>query len=338
MSDLIERYIYDVTRRLPEKSREEVGKELRADIGDMLSENPSEEEIKKVLASLGAPRTLANQYRGKQRYLISPDWMDEYLRTLQIVLIVICSISLFSSIISHVMYPTETTAIGIFAEVFSNSINGLIEGALWAFAVVTLIFVGIDHGKAKAKKEPWKPESLPKLPKKTEINIPRAGTIAGLICTLIFGTIFIMLLVENQKYIGWVETAGDTNIIPVFNNVVIQNFIPFFVLSLVFSACDSIVKLYYGKWNIATAAMDTVSSLVSAILFLVFIHQGNLFDAVFIAKVATFYGGEISDVTFTIRQVTNGFTVFIVLGVAVGLAKTWVQTLKHPQMSSEKSN
>ena len=175
MSDLIERYIYDVTRRLPEKSREEVAKELRANIADMLGENPTEDEIKKVLTTLGHPRKLANQYSGKQRYLISPEWIDDYLRVLEIVLIVVCSLSLFSGMIDHIMSPTETTAIGVFAEVLGYGIDEMIDGALWTFAVVTLIFIGIDHGNAKAKKEPWNPTSLPKLPKKLESNREQPG-------------------------------------------------------------------------------------------------------------------------------------------------------------------
>ena len=48
-NNLIERYVYDVARRLPEKDREDVKKELRANIYDMLPENANDEAIKKVL-------------------------------------------------------------------------------------------------------------------------------------------------------------------------------------------------------------------------------------------------------------------------------------------------
>lgn len=39
MNNLIERYVYDVTRRLPEKDRDEVSSELKSNIYDMLPEN-----------------------------------------------------------------------------------------------------------------------------------------------------------------------------------------------------------------------------------------------------------------------------------------------------------
>ena len=76
----IERYVYDVARRLPEKDREEVKKELRANIYDMLPENAGNEQVKKVLYELGSPASLAEKYRQKPRYLISPAYYDEYVR------------------------------------------------------------------------------------------------------------------------------------------------------------------------------------------------------------------------------------------------------------------
>ena len=52
MSDLIERCLYDVTRRLLESERDEVRRELMANISDMLPDNPAERDIADVLTSL----------------------------------------------------------------------------------------------------------------------------------------------------------------------------------------------------------------------------------------------------------------------------------------------
>jgi predicted transcriptional regulator len=55
MDNLIERYVYDVTRRLPEQERGEVGKELKSNIYDMLSDDADEAEIRTVLYELARP-------------------------------------------------------------------------------------------------------------------------------------------------------------------------------------------------------------------------------------------------------------------------------------------
>jgi hypothetical protein len=72
MDNLIERYVYDVTRRLPEKEQEDVRKELTANIYDMLPIQAGEEAVKTVLLNLGPTYDLAEQYRQKPNYLISP--------------------------------------------------------------------------------------------------------------------------------------------------------------------------------------------------------------------------------------------------------------------------
>ena len=47
--NLIEVYIQEVTRRLPEKSREDIALELRSTIEDMLPDDYNEEDVKLVL-------------------------------------------------------------------------------------------------------------------------------------------------------------------------------------------------------------------------------------------------------------------------------------------------
>jgi hypothetical protein len=68
---MIERYLYDVTKRLPEDIREDVRIELRSNIEDMLSDDPNDEEIERVLLELGSPAKLAVKYHPNPRYLIS---------------------------------------------------------------------------------------------------------------------------------------------------------------------------------------------------------------------------------------------------------------------------
>ena len=60
--DLIDRYIYEVKRYLPESIREDVGLELRTNIEDMLPKNYTKDDVYKVLTELGSPSKLANEY------------------------------------------------------------------------------------------------------------------------------------------------------------------------------------------------------------------------------------------------------------------------------------
>ena len=61
MNDLVERYIYAATKRMPRKQREDVSLELRGLVEDMLAERcgsvtPTEKDIRIVLTELGTPQ------------------------------------------------------------------------------------------------------------------------------------------------------------------------------------------------------------------------------------------------------------------------------------------
>jgi len=56
---LIDIYIQEVTRRLPEKSRDDIALELRSTIEDMLPKGYTEQDVKDALTELGDPAALA---------------------------------------------------------------------------------------------------------------------------------------------------------------------------------------------------------------------------------------------------------------------------------------
>jgi hypothetical protein len=87
--DLIDRYVYAVTKNLPPKQRTDIEKELRTLIDDMVEEcgepGTYEGKVKNVLTGLGSPEKLADNYRDSKRYLIGPNYIDQYFMILKIV-------------------------------------------------------------------------------------------------------------------------------------------------------------------------------------------------------------------------------------------------------------
>ena len=66
-NDLIDRYIYAVTKRMNPKIREDVQNELYGLVDDMLAERcgevtPTEKDIRVVLTELGSPQELYAKY------------------------------------------------------------------------------------------------------------------------------------------------------------------------------------------------------------------------------------------------------------------------------------
>lgn len=69
---LIERYVYAVTKRLPQSQREDVGLELSGLIEEMAQDRP----VEQILQEMGDPALLADSYRGAERYLVGPNYFD----------------------------------------------------------------------------------------------------------------------------------------------------------------------------------------------------------------------------------------------------------------------
>ena len=82
--DYMERYIYQVIRRLPKAQREEVRMELEELIGDMYEDNGSMED---VLTQIGDPVEFAKQYQTDQQYMIGPEYYETYLWFVRVVII-----------------------------------------------------------------------------------------------------------------------------------------------------------------------------------------------------------------------------------------------------------
>ncbi len=97
--NLIDIYIQEVTRRLPEKNREDIALELRSTISDMLSDDYRDDDVKDVLEKLGNPAELASGYRDQPMHLIGPRYFDVYLSLLKMILPIAAVIALISMVV-----------------------------------------------------------------------------------------------------------------------------------------------------------------------------------------------------------------------------------------------
>ena len=82
--DLIERYIYSVSRHMPGKNRRDIENELRSLIMDALDERtqgntPTETDIVEVLKELGEPSRIARNYIQEGSYIIGPKFYNLYM-------------------------------------------------------------------------------------------------------------------------------------------------------------------------------------------------------------------------------------------------------------------
>ena len=330
--DYIDRYIYAVTRRLPEKQRGDINKELKTLIDDMIEENdepmPYDEKVKKVLIELGDPEILANNYRGSVRYLIGPKFYDTYLLILRIVLF-----SVFIGITVATMVQSIFSKDQNGVHIASNYIAALFNGGFQAFAWVTIAFIitekssvntsKIHSDKDSMEKSKWSPSQLPVIPEKKAV-IP----IYEPIISIILSTVFLALFYTTpQVFAAFFKVGNEIKVIPVFNQQAIGNFNIIILSVLLLCVLKEALKLYSRRWTLKLSLAVSVFSGLSTILIL-FVFASNVWNPDFSTEIMKNMTLSF-DFVSTWSNIKNGFFVFIIVIGVIDIIATLSKGIRY---------
>lgn len=297
--EMIERYIYEVTRRIPQENREEIHLELQTLIEDMRTEENI--TIEEVLQKLGNPAELAKSFRDDNNYLIGPEYYDNYIWVIKIALIGI-GISAVVSAIAQGIAGTEGIMDAVnwanflanfltnfFAELFSTAITG----AFSMIGIVTIIFAVLEYQKVKVSIKPetnwtvgelnkntasvktWTPNSLPPVPDKRAV-ISRGDSVFSIIVI----TVLAALLLFAPQLFGAFRYDGSTvkSFACIFNLNEWNRIAPIFVFCLFVGMIDEIIRLvtgYYCKPVMYSSIICNAIQIIGSIILLKFTPLWN---------------------------------------------------------------
>lgn len=280
----VERYIFAVTKRLPQKQRSDLEQELRSLIEDMLSEQvknskTTEKDIDQVLLELGNPALLADRYRAKRNYLIGPENYETYFLVLKIVIAAVAFGITLAMTIGFFVEPPGSI-VELFIEYFSALFGALVQ----VFAWITAIFAIIEHRNVSMneefKNEPWNPADLPELPDKN-LAIKPAEPLVG----LLFAVLAIILFNTAEHLIGIYSFSDDgvMRLIPLFNHEGFRALLPLLNIMLAIGIFKESLKLVIRKWTRGLALANLVFNLLSFGLFILFVRGDSLWSDAFFA-------------------------------------------------------
>ncbi len=320
--ELINRYVYAVTQKLPEQQRAEIDKELRGLIEDMLEERtqggrPSPQEVEAVLAELGNPSEMADRYRGSKRYLIGPGLFPGYISVLRIVWAAIGIALGVMFVIEAVMDPTNLL------DHFVDSLIAIIMGLTQGFAWVTVIFgvleyTGAQKTSGKKAEQAWKPSELPQLPddrKRISASEP--------VASIVLSVLFVVLFSYSIELLGvWRFGGGERTVIPFFNPEVFNKFLPYIWVLLAVSVLKDIMKLNASRWTLRLVSMEIAVTVLYLILAFFMFSETAIWNADFMQQAVesglVSAGSEGHDTLHTIwDRATNGLIYLIGLVSAI---------------------
>ena len=282
-NELIERYIYAVTKRMDRKQRQDVSMELQGLIEDMLTERcgsrtPEEKDVRVVLTELGTPQELYSQYCDDvDACLIGQPYYSTYVFVMKIVLAAVAVGITISNVILQIQEPK------LWLEMITTWLDMLYNSALASFAIVTLLFA-FFYRKGVRIAEPFSFDSLPPVPQKSK-EIPKWECIAG-IC---FCVIFVVLFVFTPEVICVVR---EGTVISLFDVEVLRNT---WYITAAFAALGiarEAVQLMEGRYNRKVMITMLVTNAIEAVLSIWWLVGHSVLNPVFLSNMSTIFAEE----------------------------------------------
>ena len=334
---LIERYLFSLGNYLSKENKDEILKEVEANIYDMIGDDYSDENVIRVLKELGHPRKLSTEYQTKKRYLIGPEYFDSYIKILPLLVILVGSIffviTFFSAIVRNMLGEEEISnyfkLLGLGIEAF---FDGAIASAIW----LTIVFVIIEHvdytfdGKKVIKKSEWSPEMLKDLPKPKTIKFKKSH----LISEIIVNTIFTILFITFSQHIGIYNETGLVASLFVQERFAIYAYA--FIFMLIYLIIQNLVMLFYKYPNYKVAGIKTIYTILNAVIALFFIFDKKLFNPQFSTEFMNITNMTLSQYESISIGLRTFIAVIITITSIIEIIKIFISSYKNSNQYYKK--
>lgn len=264
---LADRYVWTVTRHLPDHLGPDVARELRATIADAVDAkvesgtDPATAEGE-VLSELGDPEVLARTYGGRPAYLIGPGVYPDYVRLMRILPVIVLPLVLIGSFAARLV-ATEESVGQILLDAFLLVLSVGVHLAFW----VTLTFAIIEWSRPEAERErplsEWTPDQLT-----TEVPWRSVGlgeTVMSVVFSLAMGAL-----------VAWQFAGVSGDAVQVLNPDVDLIWELTLVGLFVLDAVLAVVVWRVGRWTPTLAAVNVASNAAAAILLLWLLSRDEL--------------------------------------------------------------
>ena len=289
----VEVYIQEVTRRLPEKSREDIAMELRSTIEDSLPDNYSEVDVKRVLGNLGSPAALASGYRDRPMYLIGPRYYDVYVTLLKMILPIAFVISFISVIAQYIIgLQGNETILNEVIDLVGVGIARVLDVGMQTFFWLTIVFAvmertdkGKDGKPMSTSLKKWTPDDLKSVPL---IPVKKAITGWEVFWTFFWIASWATFYFYADHLIGiYRGGSGELDFVtPAFQQDVLLSYWPLIVLMIGLEVAFALYKLIQGRWTGNMAKFNIVIQVIATIVLIVILTNPNIFNENFLSFMA----------------------------------------------------
>lgn len=251
---LIDRYVREIGRRLPQKSRADIEKEIRSALEDMLEDRSKKEGravdeamTVAVLKEYGKPDKVAASYL-PERYLVGPQLFPTFWMILQIVFAVLTAVAIVGLAIN--LMRGDATPVEVVKTV-ANSFGQYFGGLMAAFGNIVLIFAIIQYFNPDLKfdtkeDEGWNPNDLPDVEDADQVS--RGERIAE----IVFTVLALVLFNVYPQYIGIYNFSDTGSSFVPFLSQAFFNYMPWINLLWGLQIGCDLLLLQQMRWTATT--------------------------------------------------------------------------------------
>ena len=245
---LIERYLYQVSRYLPRKQRDDIIAELSSELQDMLdarvqgdnsptnAAESQQAEVVALLKEMGSPQEVGARYHPAGQYLVGPAMFPLFRLVLSIVLAASLGGQLVARLVGVVFGGLEINPLETFWDLL-NTIPPVIGMVVVTFFALQWFEIRPDHPET-----PFDPPSLPEIEGLDPVK--RGELLLG----IVFSVLFLVFISGYSQVGGW---FGGSRVIVVENPVVDQNF-SWILLSVLAGILVDVILIWRGHWQAST--------------------------------------------------------------------------------------
>ena len=269
--NLIDRYITEVGKHLPRKNRQDIQRELRSTLEDMLADRseatdqPVDEAMTvALLKEYGSPQKVADGYLPK-RYLVGPRLYPFFLMVTQIVVTVLFFV--FLALMAVSLYRTGLSG-AEFLSAVSKFAMSFISGSITALGYIVIAFAIIDRSMSaqqvaaelEEERTAWDPQSLAREPDPDQVKPAES------IFAILFLLLGLALFNLYPQWVGaWFMIDGAWTHIPMLAPAFFT-YLPWINLLILLEIGLHLVLLRRGSWGLGTRLANIVLNLAGILL------------------------------------------------------------------------
>ncbi|MCR3956180.1 MAG: hypothetical protein NUK57_07755 [Gudongella sp.] len=298
---MIKNYLYTVGKYLPASQRDDILKDLEANIYELLEEahgdrEYSPKEFEDVLYKMGNPKRVAESYLERPRYIIGPQYIDLYLLVVKVALL---GISIGLLVVSIIKFIVD----GDLLQSLFSLVGGIWNAGLVMVGIVTIIFSLVEHyGKEEDfpienEDEKWSLDTLEQPPEETD----RIKT-----SDLIFESIFILIFLAFLNRGLPLTMIYSEKAFVFLNYEILSSYIIWINLALGFDLILDVYLLIKRRWTILTRLLSIILDLAGVAIIAILALTPGLWD--------------FSSIPGISQEELTGIETGVGLGLKIGLA------------------